>query len=162
MPKHRGWRNSLIVATAAILLLFSMSAPSSAAASIGLVWLKDGYSAVQPALSGDGGVIAASGNKMIRLSKEGEMVWEWSAGNAVISSIAGDGTGGGWASSGRRIFRIGANGKLLWTYTWEGEITSLEPVQEGGIAAAAEKGAILVDRFGKFKWLYDPATGCDT
>ena len=162
MKRFKGWKGIFTAVTATILLTTVMVTFSSAQGTISQVWLKDGFSAVAPALSGDGGVIAASGNKLLRLNKDGDTLWEWSSGVAAVSAIASDGTGGGWASSGKRIFRIGPNGKLLWTFTWEEGITSLEPVQDGGIAATVEKGAILVDRLGKFRWLYDPATGCDT
>jgi len=162
MLRHKGWMVIFKAVSAAILITAMVVTISSAQGTISQVWLKDGFSAVAPALSGDGGVIAASGNKLIRLNKDGDTVWEWSPGVSAISAVASDGTGGAWASSGKRIFRIGPNGKLLWTFTWEEGITSLEPVQDGGIAATVEKGAILVDRLGKFRWLYDPATGCDT
>ncbi|MBP7109982.1 MAG: hypothetical protein KBB09_00225 [Firmicutes bacterium] len=162
MYSNTGWSACTSAVVVAVLLTIAVNPAASAQGTISMAWLKDGFSAVQPALSGDGGIIAASGNKLVRLDKEGDTVWEWSPGAAAISAIAGDGSGGGWASSGKRIYRISQNGKLLWTYGWEEEITSLEPVQDGGIAATVEKGAILVDRLGKFRWLYDPATGCDT
>ncbi|HNZ08198.1 MAG TPA: hypothetical protein PK182_00410 [Bacillota bacterium] len=153
-----------IAAAISVSLFFLVLAGPVIAGKTDLVpdWVIEGVSTVRPALTGDGGALAMVGGALVRISKDGSTVWRWDPGKEAVTSIAGDGAGGAWVSQGRRISKISPAGKLSWTYVWEQKVRSMEPLPDGRIAVASERGAVLISSAGKFLWLYDPATGCDT
>ena len=163
MYKGSKHKTRIAVIVTVLLTLAALAGPALASASkLEPDWIVDGVSPVQPALVGDGGAIAIVGGMLARISKDGAVSWKWDPGKEPVTSIAGDGAGGAWVSQAKRISRISPAGKLSWTYVWEQTVRSMEPLPDGRLAVASERGAVLINNAGKFLWLYDPATGCDT
>lgn len=124
-------------------------------------WVKEGLAAPLAAVSGDGSVLIADGGQLMRLTGAGLQQWSIKLGEEV-KFLEADSKGGCWAAFDKAVARVLPSGKVSWTYRCDEQVTCLEPLPDGRVLVGTELGGFLLDEDGKFVWLYDPATGCDT
>lgn len=149
-----------------LIFAFLVSVATSQAAFAGgkglvFEWVKEGFSDPLAAVSGDGSVFIADGQLLLRLSSAGVQLWSVKLGGEV-KSLEADAKGGCWAAFDNRVARVLPTGKVSWTYSCDEEVRCLEPLPDGRVLVGTKLGGLLLDEAGRFVWLYDPATGCDT
>ncbi len=156
--KHLSFRLTILV------ILISIFMPHIALAvdkGLSYEWVREGLTAPLAAVSGDGSVLVADGEQLLRLTGAGVQQWSIKLGEKT-KFLEADAKGGCWAASDETVARVLPSGKVSWTYRCDERITCLEPLPDGRVLVGTSLGGFLLDEDGRFVWLYDPATGCDT
>ena len=156
--KHLSFKLAMFVT-----IIFICMPHTALAAGKGLAyeWVKEDLASPLVAVSSDGSVLIADGGQLFKLTGSGAQKWGVKLGEEV-RFLEADANGGCWAAFSKGVVRVLPTGKVSWTYSCDEGITCLEPLPDGRVLVGTELGGFLLDEDGRFVWLYDPATGCDT
>jgi outer membrane protein assembly factor BamB len=153
-------RGEVLVGAGGVLSVFGSPA---GAATIGLRWT---YASRGPVtglaaadVDGDGRwevAVAGRDNKVTLLDKDGAMVWQFTAADAV------DGVGAGWSGeilvrAGSHLYLLADDGSLLWQRTFNSPVRVVTSAHGlvAGLAVGLEDGRVmLLDQDGEERWSY--------
>lgn len=146
-----------------LILAFAGIAQPAFAEENGLnqLWVKEGLNNPLAAVSDDGSVLIADGRQLYKLTGSGQQTWSIRM-EEDIRLLEADAKGGCWVAFAKGVARVLPSGKVSWTYSCDEGIRCLEPLPDERVLVGTDLGGLLLDEDGKFVWLYDPATGCDT
>lgn len=154
----------LCISLVILLTLASAGMSQSALAEgkgLNLLWVKEGLENPLASVSDDGSVLIADGRQLYKLIGSGQQAWDIRL-DADAEFLEADAKGGCWVAFAKGVARVLPSGKVSWTYSCDEGIRCLEPLPDGRVLVGTDLGGLLLDEDGKFVWLYDPATGCDT
>ena len=156
--RHPGVRLFIFIAVISVGLSQASLAGEKA---FSFEWVKEGLSNPLAAVSSDGSILVADDAVLYKLTSSGTEAWNIRLGGDV-KLLEADSKGGCWAAFANGVARVLPSGKVSWIYSSEEEIRCLEALPDGRVLVGTSLGGLLLDEEGKFVWLYDPATGCDT
>jgi len=148
-----------LVLFASLVLLISSSFFSSASA--GGFWTLGFEGIADHSPLPGGGIVLATGDRVLALDKDGNKKWEWRAAGPVRKVIS-DGTGSVFAAFETELAKLDDKGRLQWSSDTMYAVHSLGLLPEGILAAGYEYGVLAFSPSGEIIWEHYAHEECDT
>lgn len=144
-----------------VLLLLLIISPVNAKGGPSQAWRLEldgiGPSAASPSV----GLAVSSGSRVVLVSKEGNVKWDWTAGDGV-THMAFDAGGNLYVTYSDKLAKLDASGTLRWTRDTYSRAYSLGVLPDGRPVLGYDKGVLCFDEDGKKAWEHYAQEECDT